>query len=352
MSKRKLADPLKSLLLGLLLSPLFAGCHSCPVCPPPPDSLLPRELKKTTLPPYVIEPPDILVIDAISIVPKPPYHIATLDTLLIQATETFANEPISGPYAVEPEGTVNLGTSYGTVVVAGLTLDEAKAAVEKHLKQFLKAPRVIVALGQARGLQQIRGEHLVSPDGTISLGVYGNVPVTGLTVPEAKATLEAHLSLFLQKPELSVIVTGYNSKVYYVIFDGGGYGQQVYRLPVTGNETVLDAISQINGLPPVSSLQDIWVARPAPEEAGCDQILPVNWLAVTNCGSTATNYQILPGDRIHVKADHLIATDNALAKLFAPIERVFGITLLGSTTVRSIESIRNSGNNSGGLGGF
>ena len=36
-------------------------------------------------------------------------------------------------------------------------------------------------------------------------------------------------------------VQGFNSKLYYVILDGGGAGQQVVRLPVTGNETVLDA---------------------------------------------------------------------------------------------------------------
>ena len=44
-----------------------------------------------------------------------------------------------------------------------------------------------------------------------------------------------------------------NSKVYYIITDGAGSGEQVFRFPVTGSETVLDAISQIGGLPPVSS---------------------------------------------------------------------------------------------------
>ena len=88
---------------------------------------------------------------------------------------------------------------------------------------------------------------------------------------------------------------GYNSKVYYVIFDGGGYGQQLYRLPVTGNETVLDAISQLNGLPSFASLKEIWVARPAPDDACCDQVLPVDWAAITDRGATATNYRARTG---------------------------------------------------------
>jgi polysaccharide export outer membrane protein len=317
---------------------------------------MPRELKKVSLPPYVIEPPDILLLDAVSVIPKPPYRIAPLDALLIQVPEALPTEPISGVFVVEPEGTVNLGLSYGSVRVTGLTLAEAKAAIEKQLAQTLKpeAAKASVSLAQSRGLQQIRGEHLVTPDGTITLGTYGSVYVTGLTIAEAKAAIEQHLSQFLEKPEISVSVGGYNSKVYYVLFEGGGYGEQMVRLPITGNETVLDAISQLNGLPAVASLKNIWVARPAPDDCAGEQILPVDWLAITSRGSTATNYQILPGDRVHVQADFLIATDNFLAKLFAPFERVFGVTLLGTQTVRQIKffSTSNGGIGAVGTGGF
>jgi polysaccharide export outer membrane protein len=330
-------------------SALELGCQSFPVAPPP-DSSIPRELKKVSLPPYVIEPPDILVIDAINVVPKPPFRITPLDVLVIQATPTLPNEPISGPIAVEPDGTVNLGPRYGSVMVDSLSLDEARTAIEKHMVQFVKDPKATVSLGQTHAAQQIRGEHLVSPDGTINLGSYGLIPVTGLTIPEAKAAIEQHLSQYLKKPEISLIVGGFNSKVYYIIFDGGGYGEPMYRLPVTGNETVLDALSQINGLPAVSSLKNIWVARPAPDHLCCDQVLPVDLCAITQRGETATNYQLLPGDRLHVKADALIKTDNVLAKIFAPIERIFGITLLGTETAKSIRFFNNP-NGTGG-GGF
>src|SRR5262249_33101479 len=61
--------------------------------------------------------------------------------------------------------------------------------------------------------------------------------------------------------ELTLDVAAYNSKYYYVITDGAGYGEQVIRFPYTGNETVLDAVSQIQGLPAVSSKKRVWVAR-------------------------------------------------------------------------------------------
>jgi polysaccharide export outer membrane protein len=183
----------------------------------------------------------------------------------------------------------------------------------------------------------------------VSLGVYGEVPVAGLTLPEAKATLEAHLAKYLLKPEISVDVAAYNSKVYYVIADGGGFGKQIVRLPITGNETVLDALAQIYGVPATGAHNRMWIARPAPDET-CpeDQILPVDLVAITEGGSTATNYQIFPGDRVYIKADGLIAADNWLSKVFNPIERIMGVTLLGSETVNSIRTNGQITNNIGG----
>src|SRR5207302_164023 len=157
-------------------------------------------------------------------------------------------EPISGVFVVSHDGTINLGYSYGSVQVAGMTVDQIQAALHKHLGNILTDPQVSVALAQFRGVQQIRGEHLVRPDGTISLGTYGSVYVAGMTFVQAKYAIEKHLGESLLSPQIAIDVFAYNSKVYYVIIDGGGFGQQVFRLPVTGNETVLDAISQVQGL--------------------------------------------------------------------------------------------------------
>ena len=171
--------------------------------------------------------------------------------------------------------------------------------------------------------------------------------VSGLTLPQAKAAIETHLSRFLLNPEVSIDVSGFNSKVYYVITDGGGAGEQVVRLPLQGRETVLDAVSQINGLSSVSS-KCIWVARPTPADAGYEEVLPVDWVSITQHGLTATNYQIAPGDRIYVKAQKLIIIDTALARIISPVERLFGIILLGNATVHSFGA--NGGTN--GTGGF
>jgi protein involved in polysaccharide export with SLBB domain len=196
---------------------------------------------------------------------------------------------------------------------------------------------VSVSLGQARALQQIRGEHLVRPDGTVFLGSYGSVPVAGLTLDAAKAQIEAFLSSTLLRPQVSVDVASYNSKVYYVITNGAGFGETVYRLPITGNETVLDAIGQVYGLPGVASLHRIYLVRPGPANCEDGEIhLHVDWKAITQKGITETNYQLFPGDRIYIHGDALITWDAWLGKMINPMERLFGVTLLGSTTVHEV----------------
>jgi polysaccharide export outer membrane protein len=319
-------------------------------CEPQHTEGLPRELKLTALPPYTLEPPDILLINMVRIVPKPPYRVQSLDTLLIQVTNTLPNEPIAGVFAVDPDGTVNLGPSYGLVSVAGLTLAQARDAVKTALEKTLQKPYVAVSLAGAHGMQQIQGEHLVRPDGTVGLGTYGSVFVGGFTLDQAREAIEAHLSQSLLQPEISIDVYAYNSKFCYVIADGAGYGQQIVRLPITGKETVLDAVSQIYGLPQVSSAKHIWVARPNGRDPDDTQILPVNWPALTMGGSPATNYQLFPGDRVYIKANPLITLNNRMAQLFAPIERALGITLLGSATVNAVTNATTRNFNGNGNG--
>jgi polysaccharide biosynthesis/export protein len=304
---------------------------------------VPRERDMVSLPPYMIEPPDILLIDALRIIPKEPFQIQPLDILQVDAdpTTTKLDNPIRGLYLVEPGGMLNLGPAYGKVKVGGMSLEEAEKAVLKQLRRTLKDPQVSLTLNESGGQQQIAGEHLVGPDGTINLGTYGQVYVAGLTVQQAKEAIEKHLTEYLEAPLVAVDIYAYNSKVYYVVTQGAGFGDNIQRFPVTGNETVLDAISQVQGLSRLSS-KNIWIARPSP--AGCDQILPVRWDEITMGGGVCTNYQVLPGDRIYIGQDHLIALDSWVNKILNPIERMFGTTLLGVQTVQNIRALPNTTN--------
>jgi polysaccharide export outer membrane protein len=377
--------------------------HTMPVAAP----ATPRELSKVVLPSYRIEPPDILNIEAVRLIPKSPYTLNTVDLLRIRIQRASIDRvvpsdilvirvpgapaiaPIDGEFLVQPSGHISLGPPYGSVLVMGLTLDQAEAEVEKHLDRTLVAPETILSLGESgmpadgeysievdgtvdfihpygrvpltgltigearerlkehfseffdepavsvnllqTGLQQqITGEHLVGPDGTVTLGMYGSVSVINMTVNQARAAIEYHLSQFLNEPKVAVSVFSFNSKVYYVIAQGAGFGDQIFRFPITGGETVLDALAQIQGLPEVSSSR-MWIARPSPMEEEY-QVLPIAWNKIASLGSTGTNYQLLPGDRLYVAQDNFVAFDRMLSKATAPIERLMGFSILGAST--------------------
>jgi protein involved in polysaccharide export with SLBB domain len=201
---------------------------------------------------------------------------------------------------------------------------------------------------------QLSGPALVGPDGTITLATLGQVYVAGKNLDEAKMEIAQVIRRWQPKLDLDEIlgklkvdIAAYNSKFYYVISDGAGYGEQVIPIPVTGNETVLDAIAKIQGLPSMASKKRIWLARATPDDLH-PQILPIDWTGIAMRGSAVTNYQVFPGDRIYIQSDRLLNFNSALGKVLAPIERVLGVTLLGASTVQTIRQ----GNQFGGNRGF
>lgn len=294
-----------------------------------------RELDMVSLPEYVIEPPDILFIQAPRVVPKEPYIIREFDLLGVFVAGTPEPGEVAGEFQVQPDGTVNLGPRYGAVHVSGKTFREAESEIIRHLSAILVEPEVQVTLSQALAVMPIQGDFIVYPDGTINLGVYGQVRIVGLTLAQAKEKIEEKLSERLSDPEVAISVFAYNSKVYYVVFEGGGLGDRIVSLPVTGSDTVLSAISQANnGLTPSSS-HHIWVARPSPA-GGPAQKLPVDWRAISAGGMVTTNYELMPGDRVVVAADKFVTATNFIDKLVNPFERMFSLTLLGSQTVQQV----------------
>lgn len=96
------------------------------------------------------------------------------------------------------------------------------------------------------------------------------------------------------------VSTVYESKCYS-LFVRDGESEQISRCPVTGQETVLDAIAGVAGLPAKCMKSKIWVARPTPGKTAQYKILPVNWQRLVKFGDSSTNYQLFPGDRIYIE---------------------------------------------------
>jgi len=164
----------------------------------------------------------------------------------------------------------------------------------------------------------ITGTRLVRPDGTITLGFYGNLYVKGLTPQQIKAKIAIHLRKYLPDENLGLLginpdtreqfpidpadsdrifvdLDGYNSKHYHVEGDVGLPG----RYPWTGNETVLDAMDFVGGFTPTADLDDIRVVRPA-RGGKPARTYKIDWAAIRDRGDATANLQLFPDDRLVV----------------------------------------------------
>ena len=245
------------------------------------SSHIPREFDKVSMPDYVLEPPDLVIVEVL---------------------EALPGRPISGERLVRPDGKISLGF-YGDVYVAGLTMPEVKEKIILHLRKYLT---------------------------DVALGIVDTDPDTG----EPRIDPETKKPKLLdprESDQVFVDVTAYNSKNYYVLGDVLITG----KMPITGNETVLDALQHAGGLMPTAAPQNIRLVRPAPPGACCEQVLPVNLAAITSGGDPTTNYQLMPGDRLIVYRDPIVRLTVFIDRLAAPFQTVLSTMLQESFAVRA-----------------
>jgi polysaccharide export outer membrane protein len=238
------------------------------------NSNIPKEFQKVSMPDYVLEPPDLVIVEVL---------------------EALPGRPISGERLVRPDGKISLGF-YGDTYVAGLTIPEAKEKIILHLRRSIT--------DEALGLVEVD-------------------PESG-----RRKAIDPRDS-----ETVFVDVTAYNSKNYYVLGDVLITG----KFPITGNETVLDALQHAQGLMPTAAPQNIRLVRPAPPGACCEQVLPVNLAAITSGGDPTTNYQLMPGDRLVVYRDPIVRFTVFLDRLVAPFQSVVGSILQTAFTIRAVK---------------
>lgn len=251
---------------------------------------------------YRVAPPDVLHVRLARFVPRSGVRIEPLSTVHIEVDGTPPDALVFSPrsrtkggFAVEVDGTVHLGPRYGRIKLAGMTAQEAEGAILEHLRNFLVDPHVAISLDADLLEDDLSGEYLIGPDDRISLGTYGSLAVGGLTVDEIRARLEEYLAEHLVEPRVAVTVFAYNSHVYYLIHRGSA-GDSVHRSPLVGRETVLDALSDVEGLGDLRAAE-IALVRITPEGP---KRLEIDWEAIATGSSFETNHALRSGDRVFV----------------------------------------------------
>jgi protein involved in polysaccharide export with SLBB domain len=219
-----------------------------------------------------------------------------------------------------------------TAVGASISVAQRRTAPPWSRDSYVvEAPDILlVDVDEALPDRPIHGERLVRPDGTIALGLYGDVSVAGLTVREVKEKVVTHLQSSLTDAKLGLVVQGpegsqkriapvetkrvtvrvaaSNSKYYFIV----GRIAVAGRYSWNGTDTVLDAINRAGGFdgdPEPMRIRLIRQAGPGDEKA---QVLPVDFDAIFRTADTRTNYQLLPGDRLIVQNDNSNSNDGDL----------------------------------------
>jgi protein involved in polysaccharide export with SLBB domain len=300
--------------------------------------------------PYIIEPPDLLIVEVL---------------------EALPGRPISGERLVRPDGTVDLGF-YGEVHVRGLTREQAKVKIVEHLRQYLDHETLGLTVPDAasegnkhggadeRGEAEIRSRPSNGPETKPS-----EKPRSASVDPEAANGLRLGNRLFRrpspgaaprfnspakdpsdpdQQPaserprstvrllhiapaetdRVFVDVTAYNSKYYFVDGDVTVAG----KMPITGNDTVLDAIQYAGGFIPSANSKDIRLIRPA-RGGKPARVYNIDYDAIVHAGNARANLQLFPGDRLFIGR-------NALVQSTMGADQVAG---LAQTTINTIHQL-------------
>ncbi len=179
---------------------------------------------------------------------------------------------------------------------SGLASELSKVALETYYLE--PGDRLLIEPVNLESEFRAIGDQKVQVDGSIDLGQYGRLRVSGMPVEAIEVAIEERIREVSGKPEsINVQLLEPNAAEVYVLGEVGSPG--AYALD--GHETVLDAILTAGGLTSQASPCDIVLVRPT---AHCDKrvVLPVCYRQLTQIGDTTTNYQVQPGDRIVVGA--------------------------------------------------
>jgi polysaccharide biosynthesis/export protein len=193
--------------------------------------------------------------------------------------------------------------------------------------EYVVEPPDLLYLRLEEGLpgRPIEGERLVRPDGTISIGWYGDLDVAGLTVDEIKTRVIGLLRKFIRdeylglvdvdasgelvidpatgKPKqidpkdskkLRVEVTQCNSKCFYVLGETRSPG----RFPFTGTERIVDAINAAGGLSAVADSENVILFRA--DSRGEPAYFTVDLNQIIRGKPVSVNHSLEPGDRVVV----------------------------------------------------
>ena len=143
------------------------------------------------------------------------------------------------------------------------------------------------------GEETLQKEVKVLPDGSITFPLAGRVDVENVTTVEAQKRITEKLKVFLNDPQVTVVVTSVEGNKAYVI----GKVLKTGPIPLSGPTTVLQALSMAGGFDKFAELTKIKVLRTVNNK---QTVTPVNYERLMQGQGLESNLLLQPGDTILV----------------------------------------------------
>jgi polysaccharide biosynthesis/export protein PslD len=207
-------------------------------------------------------------------------------------------ENSSRDVVVRPDGAIRIPQVKADILVAGLTVAEAGAAIRTEAaKVFRNPPEVTLVVFPFINtvLQNMGGTFSVRPDGMISIPRLGEVPAAGFGVTKLREDIDAMASKIAFNDINSAVdvVTVTGSRIYI----GGEVGVPgVY--PLAATPTALQALMMARGLNNDSRLNTVIVVRRNPE--GKPHVFKLDLKAALIYGRTENDIPLRAFDIVYV----------------------------------------------------
>jgi polysaccharide export outer membrane protein len=180
------------------------------------------------------------------------------------------------------------------LAIASLCLAGFAASAQTAAPGYALHPGDKLIVGVYDDPKLLPQEITVTPDGSITYPMVGDVQVGGKTTGQVRNELESKLKKFISEPIAIVLVTDTKGNVCYVVGQVNKPGQIVMNPSIN----VLQAISMSGGANPYAKLDSIIVIRTAP--GGVQRVLPFRYGAVTSGKDLQQNVTLESGDVVVV----------------------------------------------------
>lgn len=222
---------------------------------------------------------------------------------------------------VRADGKVSLPL-VGEIKVAGMSMSEVTADLDKRYAAFIKKPSLTVSLEEfnvridelkkaittaPRGQSKIAP---IAPDGRVGFPIIGNIDASGLTVAQLEKALNERYAKYVDDLQVTLILLEIHNNKLYVYGEVNTPG--VYELQ--GRLNLAQALGQAGGFKDTANLRDVLVFRnngllkPMAYRVDLQRLL--------DTGTMYDDLYVQPSDIVYVPKGTLDDINDMIAKIF------------------------------------